>query len=230
MLLAPFVATFKIETVFATLFATAASPVSWSAATPREPEPVVIGGTVPPPASSTIEALLLPLFATIALCRRGRTATPVGLVPTATGDPMPVERLISATVPHPDKVTAAMFCTGSMATPAGSGSVEQPGDTSMLCITVKSVALVTAFVDRSNTSRANRWAEDSCAGSTVAVNWRLLTKVVESAVPSRRTLELLENPVPIIVSGGLSTPGPAGLVSVDLATNVLGYVSVMESG
>src|SRR6266567_1813979 len=195
MLLAPPDATFKIVAVFATLFATAASPVSWSAATPIEPDPVVMVFVTDAASSSTTEALLLPLFATTALCNRGKTATPRGFAPTLTAWPVPVERSISATVLHPDKVTAAIFWSGSTATPAGSGVDEQPVDTSMLCVTVKSVAFVTEPDDRSRTSSANRWADVNWAGWTVAVNWRLLTKVVESVTPSRRTLELVENPV-----------------------------------
>src|ERR1700720_1125708 len=94
------------------------------------------------PSSSTTEALLLALFATTAWWSRGTTATPSGFVPTPTVVPVPVARLISARVLHPDKVTAAIFCTGSMATPAGSGAVEHPVDTSTLCSTVKSEALL----------------------------------------------------------------------------------------
>src|SRR5712691_6871129 len=182
MLLVPPVATFKIVTVLATLFATAASPVSSSAATPIEPVPVVIvpGPGSGCPSSGTMEALLLPLFATTAIFRRGRTATPLGLVPTLTVEPAPVERLINATASHPDKLTTArpaVSCTGSMATPAGSGGVEQPEDTSTLCITVKSDALLTVPSEFS-TSSANRRAVDSWGESTLAVSWRLLTNVV----------------------------------------------------
>src|ERR1700730_11601375 len=143
MLLAPPVPVFRIVTVLATLFATAAYPVSWSAATPTGFVPVVMVFVTDAASSSTTEALLLPLFATTAWCRRGRTATPSGFVPTATVWPVPFERLISATVLHPGKVTAAIFCSGSMATPAGRGGVEQPVDTSTLCVTVKSEALLT---------------------------------------------------------------------------------------
>src|ERR1700682_3542998 len=125
MLLVPPVPVFRIVTVLATLFATAASPVSWSAATPTGFAPVVMVLVTDAASSSTTEALLLPLFATMAWCRRGRTATPRGFEPTATVWPVPFERLISATVLHPDKVTAAIFCSGSMATPAGSGGVER---------------------------------------------------------------------------------------------------------
>src|SRR5713226_6044420 len=116
MLLVAPVAAFKIVTVLATLFATAASPVSWSAATPNEPEPVVGVLVTLGPVSSTTEALLLPLFATTTLCRRGRTATPDGFEPTVTVLTVPFERSISATELHPDRLTAAIFCTGSIAT------------------------------------------------------------------------------------------------------------------
>src|SRR5260370_8130924 len=100
MLLVAPVAAFKIVTVLATLFATAASPVSWSAATPNEPEPVVGGLVTLGPVSSTTEALLLPLFATTTLCRRGRTATPDGFVPTLTAPPLPLPTSISPPPPH----------------------------------------------------------------------------------------------------------------------------------
>src|ERR1700682_3365155 len=126
MLLAPPVPEFRIVTVLATLFATAASPVSWSAATPTGFVPVVMVFVTDAASSSTTEALLLPLFATTAWCRRGRAATPRGFGATGTLRPGPFESLISATVLHPGKVTAAMFCSGPMATPAGSGGAEQP--------------------------------------------------------------------------------------------------------
>src|SRR6267154_847147 len=227
MLLTPFDARFTTETVFATLFVTAASPVSWSAATPTGFAPVLMLAA-DCWSSSTIEALLLWLLATTALCRRGSTATPSGLVPTATVAPVPVERSINATVLHPDNVTAAMFCTGSTATPSGSGGAEHPVDTSILCVTVKSEALLTA--PDSSTSTANRRAEVSEEGSTVAVNSRSLTNVVARLAPSRRTTEELEKPLPITVRGGLSTLGGAALESVEFTTNSLGLVSVMESG
>src|SRR5258708_31173138 len=174
MLLTPFDARFTTETVFATLFVTAASPVSWSAATPTGFAPV-LRLAADCWSSSTIEALLLWLLATTALCRRGSTATPSGFVPTATVAPVPVERSISATVLHPDNVTAAMVCTGSTATPSGSGGDEQPVDTSILCVTVKSEALLTA--PDSSTSTANRRAEVNNKVSTVAVDARLLPNV-----------------------------------------------------
>src|SRR6267154_5237507 len=192
MLLTPFDARFTTETVFATLFVTAASPVSWSAATPTGFAPV-LRLAADCWSSSTIEALLLWLLATTALCSRGRTATPSGFVPTATVPPVPVERSISARVLHPDNVTAAIFCTGSTATPPGSGGVEQPVDTSILCVTVKSEALLTA--PDSSTSTANRRAEVSNEGGTGAVSSRALTNVVARELPSRRTTEELENPV-----------------------------------
>src|SRR5258706_14030389 len=125
MLLTPFDARFTTETVFATLFVPAASPVSWSAATPIGFAPV-LRLAADCWSSSTIEALLLWLLATTALCRRGSTATPSGFVPTATVAPVPVERSISAIELHPDNVTRGMFRTGSTATPSGSGGVEQP--------------------------------------------------------------------------------------------------------
>src|SRR5258706_6243874 len=224
MLLTPFDARFTTETVFATLFVTAASPVSWSAATPTGFAPVLMLAA-DCWSSSTIEALLLWLLATTALCSRGSTATPSGFVPTATVGPVPVERSINATVLHPDNVTAAMFCTGSTATPPGSGGVEQPGDTSILCVTVKSDALLTA--PDSSTSTANRRAQVSDEDSTVAVNSRSLANGVTMGLPWRRTLELDVNPVPITVRG--ATPGEAALLSVDFTTNCLGLVSVIES-
>src|SRR5258705_12925546 len=87
-------------------------------------------------------------------------ATPKGFVPTFTVWPVPLERSISASALHPDKLTAARFSTGSMATPAGSGGVEQTADTSTLCTTVKSDALEkeTGLFDGSDTSSANRRA------------------------------------------------------------------------
>src|SRR5260370_8171603 len=109
MLLVAPVAAFKIVTVLATLFATAASPVSWSAATPNEPEPVVGVLVTLGPVSSTTEALLLPLFATTTLCRRGRTPTPDGFHPAVTLLPVPVGRAIVATLSHPGRLTNAVF-------------------------------------------------------------------------------------------------------------------------
>src|SRR5258706_9148130 len=167
MLLTPFDARFTTETVFATLFVTAASPVSWSAATPTGFAPV-LRLAADCWSSSTIEALLLWLLATTALCSRGSTATPSGFVPTATVAPVPVERSISATVLHPDNVTAAMFCTASTATPSGSGGVEQPVDTSILCVTGKYEALLTFAPTRASTP--NRRAEGSTEGGTTTVN------------------------------------------------------------
>src|SRR5258706_2676637 len=143
MLVAPFDAVFRIVAVLATLFVMAASPVSWSAATPTGFAPVLTF-VADCWSSSTTDALLLWLLATTALCSRGRTATPSGFVPTATVPPVPVERSISASVLHPDNVTAAMFCTGSKATPSGSGGDQQPVDTSILFVTVQSEA----FLDR----------------------------------------------------------------------------------
>src|SRR5258706_16362657 len=175
MLLTPFDARFTTETVFATLFVPAASPVSWSAATPIGFAPVLRLAAACW-SSSTIEALLLWLLSTTAFCRRGSTATPSGFVPTATVAPVPVERSFSAIVLHPDNVTAAMFCTGSTATPSGSGGDEQPVDTSILCVTVKSEALLTA--PDSSTSTANRRAEVKKEGGKGTVSSRALTNVV----------------------------------------------------
>src|ERR1700676_2862035 len=191
-----------------------------------EPDPVAIVFVTDGPTSSTTEALLLALFATTALWRRGTTATPSGFVPTATVVPVPVVRSIRASVLHPDKVTAARFCTGSMATPAGSGAVEQPVDTSTLCLTVKSEALVT--IPESCTSTANRRADVNKAGGTVTVSSRALTKFGKTGVPSRRTTELLVNPLPMIVR--FATPSEATLDSVEFTTISLGLVSVMEIG
>ncbi len=131
----------------------------------------------------------------------------MGFVPTATVVPVPLARLMRASVLQPNRLTAAMFCFGSIATPDGCGAAEQVGLlTSMLCSTRKSSAFVT-FPLASATSSANRRADESMAGGTMAVNWRSLVPAqkVCSGVPSSRTVRFVAllvhvSPLPRTVS------------------------------
>src|ERR1700722_11679788 len=121
LLVAP-VTAFTTVTVLATLLAMATSPVASSAAAPTEPDPVPTVCCTDCCSSSTIEAVPAPpLLATTATCKRGSTATPSGFEPTTTVEPVADVKLISASVLQLNKVTAARFCCGSIATPEGSG-------------------------------------------------------------------------------------------------------------
>ena len=63
----------------------------------------------------------------------------------------------------------------------------------------------------------------------MAVNSRLLTNVVCSPIPSRRTTEpFCVKPLPSTVR--VKAEGAGGLVSDEFATNVFGLVSVIENG
>src|SRR6266446_8964238 len=127
-----------------------------------------------------------------------------------------------------------------MATPAGSGGVEQTLVTSTLWFTVKSVALLTVVPSGLSTSSAYRRAEVSKEGGTMAVSSRspVPMQVVVSGTPSRRTLAVVEpllqlsglpaSPLPMTVR--VSALGGATPCSVELTVNSLGYVSIMETG
>src|SRR5580704_1513553 len=234
MLLVPPVTAFTTVTVLATLFAMATSPVASSAAAPMGPEPVATVCVTDCCNSSTIDAVPAPpLLATTARCSRGSTATPIGFEPTTTVWPVLVAILMSATELQPNKVTAAIFCWGSIATPEGSGVGEQPV-TSTLCSTVKSTAFVTLPLPFA-TSSAKRRAEVSRLNGTVAINWRfpLPVQVVGREIPSRRTFRLVVpfvqvSPLPRTITVCGDGLGP--LPSVELDTKVVGLVLVMENG
>src|SRR5258708_9934024 len=139
---------------------------------------------------------------------------------------------ISATLLQPNRVTAAkpeLDCpaSGSMATPAGYGVGEQ-AETSTLCSTVKSSALLIAPLP-SCTWRAKRCADDSREDATVTSNSRshgvggllqLPASDVLKATFSRHTLEALEKPFPKTVNVCGKAEGV--LPSLELTTYVLG--------
>ena len=142
--------------------------------------------------------------------------------------------LMSARELQPNKVTAAMFCCGSMATPEGCGVGQAALLTSTLCSTVKSSALVTLPL-KSATSSANRRAEVSRLDGTVAVSWR-------SPLPTQEVVQRLaveaddQTRRPVRASESLADDGQrlrgrarSRCRAIEVVTNVFGLVSVMEN-
>ena len=141
--------------------------------------------------TSISDALLLPLFATIANPSRGITATPSGFDPTLSGEPIvptaPGRHLAHAhrcrrlkatseTLPLPEFVTTARSRSVSTATPTG----ELP--TTIDCTTVSGATFETAVPVTTSTAKFR--ALPSKLAGTVAVNSRhaAATHVVATGV------------------------------------------------
>src|SRR5258706_5691400 len=98
-----------------------------------------------------------------------------------------------------------------MATPAGSGGVEQTLVTSTLWFTVKSVALLTVVPSGLSTSSAYRRAEGSKEGGTKGGHFRCPAPLANfgNGTPPRRTL-----------CGRKPVPSPNWVAGRDLPTTV----------